>query len=64
VRNCIAELEDGRGERGGGPQPIGVILAELLAQYERRFPEARIGVVEAPAAPLVMEDYHACACST
>jgi hypothetical protein len=31
------------------PQPIGVILAELLAQYQARFPQVRIAVVETPA---------------
>ena len=29
-----------------GPQPIGEILAGLLAQYEVRFPEVKITVVE------------------
>ncbi len=32
-----------------GPQPIGAVLAELLAQYQARFPEVRIAVVETPA---------------
>ena len=31
------------------PQPIGAILAELLAQYQARFPEVHIAVVETPA---------------
>jgi hypothetical protein len=44
--------------RGGQPQPIGEILAELLAQYEARFPEAGIAVVQTPA---VMED-QPCSC--
>jgi hypothetical protein len=35
--------------RGGEPQAIGDILAELLAQYEDRFPVARIAVVETSA---------------
>lgn len=35
--------------RGGEPQPIGEILAELLAQYEDRFPAADISVVQTPA---------------
>jgi hypothetical protein len=39
--------------RGGEPQRIGVILAELLDQYEGRFPESRITVIETPT---VMED--------
>jgi hypothetical protein len=40
-----AEQEDRRGE----PQPIGAILAELLAQYQTRFPEVHITAVETPA---------------
>ena len=32
------------------PQVIGDILAELLAQYEARFPEVNITVVEVSAA--------------
>ena len=31
------------------PRPIGEILAELLNQYQARFPEVRIAVVETPA---------------
>ena len=31
------------------PQPIGAILAELLAQYQVRFPEAKIVVIETTA---------------
>lgn len=31
------------------PQPIDKILAELLAQYQTRYPEVRIAVVETPA---------------
>jgi hypothetical protein len=44
--------------RGGQPQPIGQILAELLAQYQGRFGEAGIAVVPTPA---VMED-QPCSC--
>ena len=36
--------------RGEGPQPIGEILEELLAQYQVRCPEAHFVVVETPAA--------------
>lgn len=39
---------DGR-ERDGGPQPVGEILQELLAQYEARFPEVNIVVVATAA---------------
>lgn len=37
-------------ERDRGPQPVGDILAELLARYQVRFPEAKIVVVHAPTA--------------
>jgi hypothetical protein len=37
-------------ERRGEPQPIGEVLAELLACYQQRFPGARIALVETPAA--------------
>lgn len=36
--------------REQGPQPIGEILAELLAQYQIRFPSAQIFVVQTPVA--------------
>ena len=38
------EQEDRR-----GPQPIGAVLAELLAQYQVRFPKIHIAVIETPA---------------
>jgi len=53
MENRISDLYDDlqrSDERGGGPQPIGQILAELLAQYQIRFPEARITLVETPVA--------------
>ena len=34
------------------PQPIGAVLAELLAQYQARYPEARFAVVETSAAAI------------
>ena len=43
--NEVREREDRRRE----PQPIAAILAELLAQYQTRYPEVRIAVVETPA---------------
>ena len=46
MQNHIRNIEK---RRGGEPCPIGEILAELLAQYEDRFPAARIAVVETPA---------------
>ena len=50
MQNRIRNTEN---RRGGGPQPVGEILAELLAQYERRFPAANVAVVQTPQ---VMED--------
>ncbi len=51
MNNRITEFENGRNEEDhrGEPQPIGAILAELLAQYQARFPDVRIAVVETPA---------------
>ncbi len=34
------------------PRPIGAILAELLAQYQARFPDARVSIVETSAAAI------------
>ena len=48
MRNHISNLHDVRGRHDDGPQPIGVVLAELLAQYESRFPEAHVAIVETP----------------
>jgi hypothetical protein len=39
-------------ENPGEPKPIGAILAELLAQYQVRFPDARIAIVETSAAAI------------
>jgi hypothetical protein len=39
----------GRDGRNEEPQPVGEIQEELLAQYERRFPDVRITIVEATA---------------
>jgi hypothetical protein len=51
MKNRISTLPDeGREwEDRQGPQPIGEILAELLAQYQTRYPEIRIAVIETPA---------------
>jgi hypothetical protein len=52
MENRISQYEDKDNEgkdRRGEPQPIGAILAELLAQYQVRFPEVRIAVVETTA---------------
>jgi hypothetical protein len=40
---------DDERQRDGEPQPVGEILEELLAQYERRFPDLHITVVETAA---------------
>ena len=50
MENRISRIENEGREREDRrePQPIGAILAELLAQYEVRFPEVRIAVVETP----------------
>jgi hypothetical protein len=48
--NVVSDLEGDFQKRNEGPQPIGEILAELLAQYDARFPEARIVVAESPVA--------------
>ncbi len=44
------EVPESLDRRGEGPQPVGEILAELLALYQVRFPEARVVVVETPVA--------------
>ena len=50
MQNRITSIEN---RRTGEPQRIGEILAELLGQYQRRFPAASIAVVQTPA---LMED--------
>lgn len=37
-------------ERDSEPQPVGEILEELLVQYEARFPDINIYVMETTAA--------------
>jgi hypothetical protein len=46
VQDRIAKYHE---RRHGAPQPIGEILAELLAAYETRFPSAKITAIETPA---------------
>ena len=47
----ISFADDERGERTDSePRAIGEVLAELLAQYQARFPEANIAVVDVSAA--------------
>jgi hypothetical protein len=50
MNSRISLQDEGRErEERREPQPIGEILAELLNQYQARFPEVRITVVETPA---------------
>jgi len=51
MENRINQFENEAREREEcrEPQPISVILAELLAQYQARFPKIRITVIETPA---------------
>jgi len=51
MENRISPLQSESQEREErrGPQPIGAILAELLARYQARFPKIHIAVVETPA---------------
>jgi len=51
MNNRISQLEKPAKESDDrtGPQPIGAILDELLAQYQARFPDVRITVVQTPA---------------
>ena len=45
MENRIPSIED---RRGGEPQRIGDILAELMARYEGRFPAARSPLFKHP----------------
>ena len=49
MQNRISDVVEARDRQDEEPQPLGVILEELLAQYERRFPDIRITVVETSA---------------
>lgn len=46
MQNRISDTTERRDGLEDEPQPVGVILEELLAQYERRFPDFRIAVME------------------
>jgi hypothetical protein len=54
MNNRIARVDNDNRESDERrePQPIGAVLAELLTQYQARFPEVRIAVVETPAAAI------------
>ena len=49
MENRISQNVKAEQEQRQGPQPIGAILAELLTQYQARFPEVHIAIVETPA---------------
>ena len=46
MQNRISDITERRDRRDDEPQPVGVILEELLAQYQQRFPDIHIMVVE------------------
>ncbi len=49
MENRIRSSSPGEAPPEGGPQPIGRILAELLAQYQARFPDLRVTLVQSTA---------------
>ena len=49
MQNRISDILERRESRDDEPQPIGEILEELFAQYERRFPDIQITIVETAA---------------
>ncbi len=49
MQNRITDIAERRDSRSDEPQPVGEILEELLAQYERQFPDVHIAVVETTA---------------
>ena len=44
AKECAEQLP-----HNGKPQPIGEVLAELLNQYQRRYPHVKIAIVETSA---------------
>jgi hypothetical protein len=49
MQNRISDTTKERDGEGNAPQPIGKILEELLAQYERQFPGVRINILDTTA---------------
>ena len=49
MQNRIIDITERLDDRHDEPQPVGEVLEELLAQYERRFPDIHITVVETTA---------------
>lgn len=52
MENRISSVAMAEVTRESGPQPIGRILADLLLQYQARFPELQVTLVETSAAAL------------
>jgi hypothetical protein len=50
MQNRITEITERLDVQNDEPQPLGEILEELLAQYQRRYPDIRITVVETATA--------------
>jgi hypothetical protein len=46
MQNRISDIREERDRLDDEPQPIGEILEELLAQYETKFPNIPITVME------------------
>jgi len=46
ISTFLEDSPETRNERNDEPHPIGEVVEELLAEYERRFPSVRITVVE------------------
>ena len=49
MQNRISDTTERRDRRDDEPQLVGELLEELLAQYERRFPDIHITVMETTA---------------
>jgi hypothetical protein len=49
MQNRINDITERQERRDNEPQPIGEILKELLIQYEQRFPNIHVTVVETTA---------------
>jgi hypothetical protein len=46
MQNRISNTTERQDGLEDEPQPVGVILEKLFAQYEQRFPDIRIAVME------------------
>jgi hypothetical protein len=49
MQNRVSDIIEERDWPSDRPQPIGEILEELLIQYQRRFPDISVVVVETAA---------------